>query len=120
MQSKRQQQGFVKLFFMFGSLAFVVVVVLKLFPLYSNNFKLVRVVNDVAAEGSIDPAAVRFSLGRRWDIEDITNVLPKDIGVERGANGGGALTYDYEARTHLFYNVDLVLKFKGRAVVKGG
>ncbi len=119
MQSKRRQQGFFKLFFIFGSIAFVATVGIKLFPLYANQLKLDRAVKQVATEGSIDPLAVRNSLQRRWDIEDITQILPKDIKIERNGSGGGALMYDYEARTHLFYNVDLVLKFDGSAPVKG-
>lgn len=119
MQSKHRQKGFVKLFFIFGSIAFVATVLIKLFPLYGNQLKLKRAVEQTASEGSIDPLAVRNSLQRRWDIEDITIITPKDIIIERGGNGGGALKYEYEARTHLFYNVDLVLTFDGRAPVKG-
>lgn len=119
MQSKRRQQGFIKLLFTFGSIAFVAIVGIKLFPLYGNQLKLERAVKGVASEGTIDPVAVRNSLQRRWDIEDIVQIQPKDILIERGQNGGGALVYNYEARTHLFYNVDLVLKFDGRAPVQG-
>lgn len=119
MQSKRHQQGFIKLFFIFGSIAFVAIVAMKLFPLYANQLKLTRAVEQTASEGSVDPLAVRNALQRRWDIDDITQILPKDIKIERDGRGGGALTFDYEARTHLFYNVDLVLKFDGRAPVKG-
>ncbi len=119
MQSKHRQQGFFKLFFIFGSIALVAIIGLKLFPLYTNQLKLSRAVAQTASEGSIDPLAVRNSLQRRWDIEDIIIVMPKDIKIERGSNGGGALVYDYEARTHLFYNVDLVLSFQGSAPVAG-
>ena len=119
MQSRHRQQGFFKLFFVFGSLAFVAIVVLKLYPLYLNEMKLARAVSSTASEGSIEPLSVRNALQRRWDIDDIIMVTPKDIFIERGKNGGGALTYNYEARTHLFYNVDLVLTFEGRSPVKG-
>lgn len=119
MQSKHRQKGFLKLFFMFGSIAFVAIVVMKLFPLYMNELKVERVVKTQASEGTIDPVQVRSGLQRRWDIDDITIITPKDILIERGENGGGALKYDYEARTHLFYNVDLVLHFEGSEPVKG-
>ncbi len=119
MQSRQRQQGFFKLFFIFGSIAFVAIVGMKLFPLYANQLKVARVVKSAASEGTIDPVAVRSALQRRWDIEDITIITPKDILIERGQNGGGALAYNYEARTHLFYNVDLVLTFEGREPVQG-
>ena len=119
MQSRQRQQGFMKLFFIFGSIAFVAIVAMKLFPLYANQLKVSKVVKATASEGNIDPVAVRNSLQRRWDIDDIDIILPKDILIERGQNGGGALIYNYEARTHLFYNVDLVLTFEGRSPVAG-
>lgn len=119
MQSRHRQQGFVKLFFIFGSIAFVAIVGMKLFPLYANQLKVAKVVKSAASEGNIDPIQVRNSLQRRWDIDDIDIITPKDILIERGQNGGGALVYNYEARTHLFYNVDLVLSFEGREPVKG-
>lgn len=119
MQSKHRQQGFFKLFFIFGSIALVATIGIKLFPLYTNQLKLSRAVSQTASEGSIEPLQVRNSLQRRWDIEDIIMIEPKDIKIERGNNGGGALVYNYEARTHLFYNIDLVLAFDGRAAVKG-
>lgn len=119
MPSRNRQQGFIKPLFMFGCIAFVAIVGIKLFPLYSNQFKLAKVVSSQASEGSIDPVQVRSGLQRRWDIDDITGILPKDILIERGENGGGVLKYDYEARTHLFYNVDLVLHFTGSEPVKG-
>ena len=119
MQSRHRQKGFLKMFFVFGSIAFVAIVVMKLFPLYGNQLKLKRAVQQSAAEGTIDPVAVRNALQRRWDIEDITMIEPKDIKIERNGSGGASLVYDYEARTHLFYNVDLVLKFDGSAPVKG-
>jgi len=118
MQSKHRQQGFFKLFFVFGSIAFVAIVGVKLFPLYMNELKVAKVVKGAATEGTMDAAELRKSLQRRWDIDDITIITPKDIFIERGQNGGGALSYRYEARTHLFYNVDLVLAFEGRAPVK--
>ena len=119
MQSKHRQQGFMKLFFIFGSIAFVAIVGMKLFPLYANQLKVAKVVKSAASEGNMDPVQVRNSLQRRWDIDDIDIITPKDILIERGQNGGGALTYNYEGRTHLFYNVDLVLSFEGREPVKG-
>lgn len=120
MQSRHRQQGFLKLFFVFGSIGFVAIVAVKLFPLYANELKVAKVVKSIASEGSIDPVDVRNGLQRRWDIDDIDIITPKDIHIDRSGNGGGALTYHYEARTHLFYNVDLVLTFDGRAPVKGG
>lgn len=118
MQSKRRQQGFIKLFFIFGSIALVAIVGLKLFPLYSNQFKVAKAVKSTATEGSIDPAQVRRAMEKRWDIESIDYLNWKDVKIERAGDGGGALVYDYEARTHLFYNIDLVLTFKGREPVQ--
>lgn len=119
MSAKRHQQGFIKPLFTLGAIAFIAIVGIKLFPLYANQFKLAGVVKDVAAEGSVNPQDVQKALNRRWDIEDIQHITPKEVLIDRGTDGGSpALTYEYQASTPLFYNISLVIDFKGRERVK--
>ena len=121
MQLRHQQRGMglLKILFIFGMIAFVSVVGLKCFPLYSNQLKVSRVVQSVASEGSVQPGEVRKSLQRRWDIEDITLLEPADVAIERDETGKAFLSYDYDAETHLFYNATLVLNFNGREPISG-
>ena len=105
--------GLVGAVFIFGMIAFVAVVTIKTLPLYLNQMKLARAVNGIALDPELagaEAGVLRERLQRRWDIEDIQTVTPQDVKVRRD-EAGRALVYDYEARTHLFYNVYLVLHF---------
>jgi len=105
--------GLVGAVFIFGLIAFVAVVTIKTLPLYLNQMKVARAVNGIVLDPELagaEAVVLRDRLQRRWDIEDIQTITPQDIKVRRDESGR-ALVYNYEARTHLFYNVDLVLHF---------
>jgi hypothetical protein len=118
MQSRHRQKGlgWFGLLFIFAVIAFVAIVSAKCFPIYMNQFKLQSTLNKVASSG--DPVtddgglSIRKSLERFWAIEDITRIDFKDIKVKRNERGR-FLTYDYEAREKLFYNIFIVIHFKG-------
>jgi hypothetical protein len=108
-----------KLLFIFGTLAIYGIVGAKVFPLYSNHFKIKKAVHSVASEGTTDPIEVRKALERRWMVDDMSIIEPTDIKVKRGDRGKVSLVYDYEARAHLFYNADISLVFTGSEPVSG-
>lgn len=118
MQSRHRQKGlgWFGLLFIFAVIAFVAIVSAKCFPIYMNQFKLQSTLNKVASSG--DPVtddgglSIRKSLERFWAIEDITRIDFKDIKLKRNERGR-FLTYDYEAREKLFYNIFIVIHFKG-------
>lgn len=118
MQLRHRQKGigWFGLLFIFAVIAFVAIVGAKSFPIYMNQFKLQSTLNKVASGGDSGPdesgTGLRKELQRYWDIDDITYILPKDIKVKR--NGEGRfLTYNYEARERLFYNIYIVIHFEG-------
>ncbi|MGH8429506.1 MAG: DUF4845 domain-containing protein, partial [Solimonas sp.] len=81
MQLRQRQKGlgWFGLLFIFGVIAFVAIVGAKCFPIYMNQFKLASVLNKVASEpdtGGADGgvAAIRTTLQRFWDIEDIIHI----------------------------------------------
>lgn len=119
MRSRQRGAGLFKLLFVFGTLGLYAIVGAKVFPLYSNQFKIARAVKGVAKEGETDPVSVRKALERRWMIEDITVVEPQDVKVVRGDRNKVSLAYDYEARAPLFYNAEVVLTFSGSEPVSG-
>lgn len=119
MRSRQRGAGLFKMLFVFGTLGLYAIIGAKVFPLYSNHFKLKRAVAGVAKEGETDPLSVRKALERRWMIEDITIVEPQDVKVVRGDRNKVSLSYDYEARARLFYNAEVVLTFTGSEPVSG-
>jgi len=119
MQLRHRQKGlgWFGLLFVFAVIGFVAIVGAKCFPIYMNQFKLASTLNKVASEpdmGGGDGGAgeLRRSLQRYWDIDDITRIQPKDIKLKR-TEQGRFMTYDYEARERLFYNIYIVIHFEG-------
>lgn len=113
---KRQQGlGWFGLVFVFGTIAFFAIIVVKVGPLYLNHFQMVSIVKSVANNadmGSSGPGEIRIALQRRWDIDYIKQVEAKDIKIKR-TERGRVLAYDYEARANLFYNIFVAIQFKG-------
>lgn len=102
--------------YLFGSLAFIALCTIKIGPLYLNEFQINRAVRDVAAQASVvgsevDVAALRSSLQRRWDIDYLRQLEPRDIKVVR-TSSGLFLSYDYDAEVSLFANIIVVARFK--------
>lgn len=118
MQSSLKRQrgmGWFGMLLVFGAIAFVAVVAIKVGPLYLNHMTVVRVVKNVADDaemGGANVQQIRAALQRRWDIDYIEQIEAKDIKVKRSSRGR-MLSYDYEARVSLFYNIYVVVHFQG-------
>lgn len=105
-----------------GLIAFFATVGIKTVPIYLNHGQAVKAIKSVASDPSNANASVaelRRSLQRRWDIDYISRLEPKDIKVKRLPSGQRALVYEYEAREHLFYNISIVVEFAGEEVIQG-
>lgn len=102
--------------FVFGTIAFVALCAIKVGPLYFNEVQIKRAVHDVASQqgssgGEVDIAGIRAALQRRWDIDYISQLEPKDIKVVR-TDRGLFLSYDYDASVELFGNLSVVAHFQ--------
>lgn len=120
---KRQRGlGLLGLLFVLGTLAFVALLVIKIGPLYLNEMTVATAVKGAAEDPDLvgaELSAIRNRLQRRWDIDYIDQVEAKQIRLKRTANGR-ALFYDYEARVNLFYNIDVVVRFKNEVPMRAG
>lgn len=113
MRSRQRGLGWFGLLFVLGVIALAAIIVVKCLPIYLNQMKIASSVNKVAADpenGRAEPMVLRNALQRYWDIEDIRYLEPRDIKVKRTQNGR-FLSYEYEAREHLFYNISIVIDF---------
>lgn len=118
MRTVRGQRGLgiVGLVFLLALIGIVALLVIKSVPIYLNEMTIQRDLRDIANKagtgsgGEVDPAEIRSEVQRRWDIDYVTQLQPKDIKVTRGSRGY-TISYDYEAREHLFYNIFLVIHF---------
>jgi hypothetical protein len=118
MKTKSAQRGLglFGIIFLLALIGFVGLVVMKCLPLYLNQMTITRDLHEVAAQQSgsgsdIDPNEVHRAIERRWDIDYVTQLEPKDVKVAPGDKGIMAISYDYEARAHLFYNIYIVIHF---------
>ena len=99
-----------------GLIGFFALVTVKVVPLYLNEMKIARSVHAVAIDpqsADEDNGQVMYHLARRWDIEDPTMLDVKDVKIVKEKDGRRAIKYDYDARVNLFYNVYVVINFKG-------
>jgi Domain of unknown function (DUF4845) len=86
---------------------------IRLVPVYLNYMKIARAMEQVASEAkgeNPDPAGMRVSLERHWTIEDITQVLAKDIEVVRDESGM-SLHVTYDQSVPYLANVSLTAHF---------
>ena len=114
MRSRQRGLGWFGLLFVLGVIAFTAIVVVKCLPIYLNQMKIASSINKVASDpsnGRAELHELRRDLQRFWDIEDINYLQPRDIKVKRTANGR-FLSYEYEARERLFYNISIVIDFQ--------
>lgn len=113
MRSRQRGLGWFGLLLVLGLIAFFAIVGVKCLPIYLNQMKIASSVKKVASDPSNARAEVselRNDLQRYWDIEDIAHLQPRDVKVRRSGEGR-FLSYEYEARERLFYNISIVIEF---------
>ena len=114
--SRQKGIGLFGFIFILGMVGFVATITIKVIPLYLNEMKIARAVHQVASDPQYADSDIPFlwdRLQRRWDIEDITMLTPKEVQILREKDGRRAMKYDYEARNNLFYNIFIVIHFTG-------
>ncbi|MDR3415341.1 MAG: DUF4845 domain-containing protein [Nevskia sp.] len=114
--------GLFGLIFLLSLIGFVALVLIKCVPLYMNQMTIKRDLHEVADHASstgsdTDLADVHREVERRWDIDYVSQLEAKDVKVGR-TRMGLTISYDYEARAHLFANVYVVMHFAEDIPVK--
>lgn len=106
-------------------IAFVAVVVIKVFPLYLEHMKVQSSLNSLAQEAKDSgealppPPEILRQLFNRLNINDVEHVRKDNIHITREGHKI-VVSVNYEARVHLFYNIDLVAQFPDNRVELGG
>ncbi|MDH4165605.1 MAG: DUF4845 domain-containing protein [Gammaproteobacteria bacterium] len=86
---------------------------IRLMPVYLEYMKVARSLEQVRDEHAAietNPALIRRSLERRWDVEDIGSIDWKEIEIDKTAEGYD-LVASYEAERPFIANVFLLVKF---------
>lgn len=122
LQHRQRGLGLWGWIFVLGVIGFTAMVTLKLVPIYLAEMSIARVVKSTAQDPGNATAPIqtlRNNMKTRWDVEGITTLDVKDVKLEK-YGAGRALTYDYEARVELFYNISLVAHFQNKFPMPGG
>lgn len=114
--SSQRGLGLLSGLFVFGAIGFVALCAIKIGPLYLNEFTIRRAVRDVAQKeapsgAEVDVAAIRTALQKRWDIDYISQLDPRQVKVIR-TERGLFLSYAYDGTVKLFANISVLVHFQ--------
>lgn len=121
MKLQKQQRGItlIGIAFILALIAFVTFTVLKLFPVYMQNFSVQSSLQSMEGEKSreyLGAVAVRDGVIKRLDINNVTQVPKEDIRITRDGQTYN-IDVDYEVRIPYFSNISLVITFNNHAEV---
>ena len=100
-------------------IALVTLIVLKLLPIYLDGFSVSSAVASLQKEHNIgqkSPTDIKRILMKRLDVNMVDGVTKDDIYIER-SKGMMAIEVDYEVRTKLVGNLDVVVSFNSAVEV---
>ena len=114
-QSPKHQQGltFISLVFVLALIAFFVLLVLKIGPIYLNHSKVVSALAEIEKTPDIEDqseAEIRGSLNKRFDINYVDDVTQDDIKVTR-QNDYLKVAIEYEVVTKIAGNLSVLVEF---------
>lgn len=111
MRSRQQGATFIGMVVIIAILGLGLYGGIRLTPLYMEYMAVARAMEQTAKEGNASsPNQLRTSLDRRWTIEDIKSIEPKDIEIKRAGDGFSMRAW-YRAEAPFVGNVSLVVEF---------
>jgi hypothetical protein len=120
MRSRQAGVTFIGWIVLLIPIGIVVLAGIKLFPLYMNQLKVSKALEQVASTkhgDNLSPQQVHVELGKRFDVDSIDQPALEDVIVERQGDQW-VMTADYDATTSLIGNISLVVHFSKRVVVE--
>lgn len=94
---------------------------IRLVPVYFEYMEVVRAMEQTAKEHAGNPTSpqeLRSSLDRRWTVEDIKSISPKEMEIKR-AGGGYTMRANYRAEVPFVANISLIAAFDKTVDVRG-
>lgn len=119
MRARQRGATFIGMVVIIAILGFGLYAGIRLTPLYFEYMAVVRAMEQTAKENkgnATSPPQLRSALDRRWTIEDITSIQPKDIEIKR-SGGGYTMRAAYEAKAPFIANISLVAAFDKSVLV---
>jgi hypothetical protein len=113
MRSRQRGATFIGMLVIVAILGFGLYGAIRLIPLYLEYMAVVRAMDQTAKEhkdSGTSPNELRVSLDRRWTIEDIKSIQPKEIEIKK-TGGGYTMRAHYWAQAPFIANVSLLVDF---------
>lgn len=115
MQNLHKQKGMTAIgwLIVLGLIAFFVLTVLRLLPMYMEYSKVVTVLESVSNEPGLankTKSEILSLIGKRFDINDVTTVSAKQAVITK-QDGIVKIKMEYERREKFLGNIDVVGKF---------
>ncbi len=118
----KRQKGMtmIGIFFVLALVGVIGYAGMRILPLYLNYMKVSRSMDATASEfkdSAVDQAALRRTLEKHWQIEDIDSVAAKDVEVTKD-DSGTSMHVSYDDSAPYFANVSLMVHFDKTAKVQ--
>ena len=113
MRSRQRGATLIGMVVIIGIIGFALYAAIRLTPAYLEYMAVGRALEQTAKEhsdGSTNSEALRNSLQRRWEIDDIHSLMSKDVEIKKAA-GGFTMRAWYRAEVPFIANVSLVADF---------
>jgi hypothetical protein len=120
MRSRQRGATFIGMVVIIAILGFALYAGIRLTPMYLEYMAVARALQNTAKEasgGPTTPQQLRNALDRRWTIETIDSVQPRDIEIKK-AGAGWTMRAWYRAEAPFIGNVSLVADFDKTVEVK--
>jgi hypothetical protein len=120
MRSRQRGATFLGMVVIIAILGFALYAGIRLTPMYLEYMAVARALEQTAKEesGATSPQTLRNALDRRWTIETIDSIQPKDIEIKK-AGSGFTMRAWYRAEAPFISNVSLVADFDKTVRVGG-
>ena len=120
MRSRQRGATFLGMVVIIAILGFALYAGIRLTPMYLEYMAVARALEQTAKEnsGATSPQTLRNALDRRWTIETIDSIQPRDIEIKK-AGSGFTMRAWYRAEAPFVSNVSLVADFDKTVQVGG-
>jgi hypothetical protein len=113
MRERQRGMTFLGLMILLGFIGIFVYAGIKLAPVYLQGYKVMKAVADLKHEtegAAITPPAIQRALEKRFDIEDITEVKPKEVDITK-TDSGYTVHAGYDVTVPFFGNLFFLVRF---------
>jgi hypothetical protein len=121
MRSRQRGATLIGIVVILAILGFALYAGIRLVPVYFEYMAVARALDQTAKEHAGSPTSpvdLRNSLERRWIVEDIHSIQPKEVEIKK-AGSGFTMRAWYRAEAPFVYNVSLVADFDKTVQVGG-